>query len=96
MHRTALMLLLVAGCGAAESGPGPPPTASPVEVAVLCERYAEVANLSRQEVMLSLIDVAPSEILGPIKRASELGGSFEDDRRIDEYLNRCTTVSGDR
>lgn len=56
---------------------------------MFCERYEEVRDQSRQEVMLALLDVAPDEIYGAVKRASELNVSFEDDAAIDAFIDRC-------
>lgn len=83
-------LLLVISCqGSTSTSTEPPPPATPEEVEVFCDRYAEVRHESRQEVMLALLDVAPAEIFGAIKRASELNVSFEEDEAIDAFIDRC-------
>lgn len=85
----ATLLVIVSSCDASPSSTTAPPPASAEEVELFCERYSEVRDRSRQEVLVELLEVAPAEIVGPIKRASELGGSFEDDEAIDAFIDRC-------
>jgi hypothetical protein len=40
--------------------------------------------------MATLCEVAPDEIKGPIKRASELASTLEDDSAIQEFLQACS------
>ena len=80
---------MVIGCSEPVGEAVSPPSTLAAVPDEFCEVYESVANMSRQEMMAELLEVAPSEILGSIKRAIELSSSFEDDRRIDEYLEFC-------
>lgn len=60
------------------------------EIGVFCQTYEGVRNQSRQEVMTALYEVAPDEVKGPIKRASELASTVEDDAAIEEFLQNCS------
>lgn len=84
----ALLSIVALDCEPGTS-PGPVPTASAAEVEVFCERFGEVKQQSRQDILVALRDVAPAEIRGPISRAAELEGSAEDDERIDAWFERC-------
>jgi len=67
-------------------------SSDPEEVAAFCDRVDELGDVSGTELMLGLIEVAPTEVRPAIRRASELGSStFEDDLLIDEWLERCRT-----
>lgn len=92
MSRWAIGLLLIAACGGA-AVQTTLPTASAAELAAFCSRYQEVENMGRQETLLALAEVAPREIAGPIERAAALGGTVEDDERIDDYLARCNEAN---
>lgn len=65
-----------------------PPPASAEEVEIFCQRYDEVRDWSRHEV-LALLDVTPEVTFDAVKRASERNGSFEDDAAIDVFIDRC-------
>ena len=86
---TVVSLLILAACTGSSTVNTEPPAATAEEVAIFCERYAEVRDQSRQEVLLALLDVTPQEIYGAVKRASERNGSFEDDDKIDAFIDRC-------
>ena len=45
--------------------------------------------MSRTEMLTELLDYAPREIIGPMRRASTRGGSLEDDDKIDTFIERC-------
>ena len=66
-----------------------PAPATAEELRVFCDRYDEVRDRSRQEIMVLLVAVAPAEIIGPVKRASEIASSHEDNAQVDDYLARC-------
>ncbi len=85
-----LSIVCIASCDSTmATGTEPPPPATAEEVEIFCERYADVRDQSRHEVMYELLDVAPDEIIGAVKRASERNGSFEDDVAIDAFIDRC-------
>ena len=86
---TVVSLFLIAACTGSSPATSEPPPATAEEVEAFCERYAEVRDQSRQEVLLALLDVTPQEIYGSVKRASERNGSFEDDDKIDAFIDRC-------
>lgn len=86
----AIVACACAPAGGTATSAGAP--ATPEEVAAFCDRVDELGDVSRTELMLGLIEVAPTEVRPAIRRASELGGStFEDDVLIDEWLERCRT-----
>lgn len=43
--------------------------------------------------MEALIPVAPPEIEGPVKRTATRSGSPEDDRLIEDFLDRCDELA---
>lgn len=66
-----------------------PMQATLAEIEVFCQVYESVRDQSRQEMMATLYEVAPSDVKGPIKRASELSSTFEDDSAIGDFLKNC-------
>ncbi|MDX1447544.1 MAG: hypothetical protein R3246_00640 [Acidimicrobiia bacterium] len=86
-----LVTMVLCACGAApDTATWAPPSATADEIGVFCQTYESVRNKSRQEVMAALYEVAPDEVRGPIKRASELASSIEDDAAIEQFLQNCS------
>lgn len=89
---TPLVMTMVLGAcaGAPTTATWAPLPATVDEIVVFCQTYESVQNQSRQEVMTALYGVAPDEVKGPIKRASERASTFEDDAAIEEFLQNCS------
>lgn len=89
---TPLVMTMVLGAcaGAPTTATWAPLPATVDEIGVFCQTYETVQNQSRQEVMTALYGVAPDEVKGPIKRASERASTFEDDAAIEEFLQNCS------
>lgn len=86
----AWIALVAVACAPAAAPP--PATARPAtaeEISAFCMRVDEIGDVSRSELLRGLIDVAPPEVEPAIRRASDLGGSMEDDAVIDAWLDRC-------
>ena len=85
-----VMAVVLGACaGAHNTATSAPLPATVEEIDVFCQTYERVRDQSRQEVMAALYEVAPNEVKGPIKRASELASTFEDDTAIGEFLENC-------
>ncbi len=86
-----LMAVVLAACaGAPNTATTAPLPATVEEIGVFCQTYETVRDQSRQEAMAALYEVAPNEVKGPIKRASELASTFEDDAAIEQFLQNCS------
>lgn len=86
------MAVLIAACGnGGGSTSTTPPPATPEEVAVFCDRYAEVRDQDWQSMMSGLIDVAPAEIRGSVVRIANgpSDGYWQDRRVVEEFMERC-------
>ncbi len=95
--RKALVIwtMVVAACGPPAEGTTTLKAPTSAEMKVFCSTYETVRGSSRQEIMFALDPVAPAQVRGAIKRASELGSTFEDDHSISEFLKRCARTSAD-
>ncbi len=88
---TVVTTVVLGACGVAPSTTTMAPVPATVEeLEVFCQVYESLAHRSRPEMMAALYEFAPSEIKGPIKRASEHGATFGDDSAIANFLQGCS------
>ena len=82
-----LLMILLAACGPEVAGDTTaPPPATEAEIEVFCARHEKLRDLDYGSKFMALLEVAPTELTGPLTRMVNNPGRTDDDALVEEFI----------